>query len=780
MTTLLLLCFLGVSQAQIYTVKITAAHIDTLLGSAARVSIPSMNVAAPNEQAFEELRSLDSLNNAQGNPPNIAVEVKANISTATNGIWTKSGTRNLWLLQVRSTGARALAPIFEQLDLGKGTIWLFSANKKWLMGPITAQTLPQKLDEVKTDFLDGESFVVAYFSPTKTDIKISGLDYIYGKEQKNGDGYLGSLSCEIDASGQEGDCFRFERQATAVLLFDKRHTTSVCTGTMVNNTKNDFRPLLLSSHHCFYKPFGNEDLEYDLPTMRVRFKWWTDRIVVTNPQYWPFSWYEFEGHVTFTGLKMLAHSKNNADFALTQLVEPILPENEITYLGWSKVSTPKSSTVLHHPAGDFLKIAQSYLPCETTTTDNGGIRVADRGWAVKWDLGFTEGGSSGSALLNENHLICGQISQALFDKGLIPTQNCANGIQPSGDVFGRLDVSWDGGGSANNRLSDHLAPSITADELNATFQMKGRDQMYYCESATYAAPNISTSNGSSYIYQWQVSPNLRINSVNGSTATVTPINNPNIGEQGWVEAEIFEAKGCTGLSVGKSRKTIALNREGNIGIYNRNDLNIVTYGVAFVRTFDMNVFHTYPSYANTTDPNTVYTWNVQLNNGYALYYGNNTRFDIQFFSVGNAVVTVPATTTVGGVVTCIRQTSFPVVTNGTGCSGCSGIVQGADSTATAQSISRNNGDINNTEDVSFVTYPNPIQSEKLSIKFLGDVDKDNSKEVAISDMNGKIIKVFYTTDMYSQLDVADIPTGIYTITAKSAQAVSTQKLVVQH
>jgi hypothetical protein len=78
---------------------------------------------------------------------------------------------------------------------------------------------------------------------------------------------------------------------------------------------------------------------------------------------------------------------------------------------------------------------------------------------VDWDQGTTEGGSSGSPLFDPSHRVIGQLHGGYAA--------CGNN---SSDWYGRLSVSWNGGGTSSTRLRDHLDPgntgAVTVDTLN--------------------------------------------------------------------------------------------------------------------------------------------------------------------------------------------------------------------------------------------------------------------------------------------------------------------------
>ena len=106
------------------------------------------------------------------------------------------------------------------------------------------------------------------------------------------------------------------------------------------------------------------------------------------------------------------------------------------------------TTGIHHPAVAEKRISFDLDPATTTdvlsaTVDNSAdyLRIAT------WDHGTTEGGSSGSALFNQNGRIVGQLYGGYAA--------CGN---TDSDWYGRVSSSWEGGGTSSTRLKDWLDP----------------------------------------------------------------------------------------------------------------------------------------------------------------------------------------------------------------------------------------------------------------------------------------------------------------------------------
>ena len=132
---------------------------------------------------------------------------------------------------------------------------------------------------------------------------------------------------------------------------------------------------------------------------------------------------------------------------------------DVRRLGWTKSTTPAANAVgIHHPRGDIKKISvendavKSYNGIQNWTDNNGNIISTTQKhthWGVTFDVGAIESGSSGSPLMNQNHLVVGQLHGG--------SSNCA----PVTMYYGRFDKSWDYGNTATRRLKDWLDSNNT-------------------------------------------------------------------------------------------------------------------------------------------------------------------------------------------------------------------------------------------------------------------------------------------------------------------------------
>lgn len=224
------------------------------------------------------------------------------------------------------------------------------------------------------------------------DVDVYRVGGTYDKQLLNS-----SESCEVDVACPQGELYSDIKKSVVRLLIDN---TWLCTGTMLNNTLENRRPFLLTANHCI----DNEMLaantafyfNYESPYCEA-----------------PHSSYSSANEFFLSGSSLLATKNDDEgalDFALLEIAEEI-PENfDVVFAGWSASDVaPNYSIAIHHPAGDVKKISFDYHPAQNSTYSYE--YDANSHWRIlKWDLGVTEGGSSGSALFNRNKQVVGDLT----------------------------------------------------------------------------------------------------------------------------------------------------------------------------------------------------------------------------------------------------------------------------------------------------------------------------------------------------------------------------------
>jgi hypothetical protein len=262
--------------------------------------------------------------------------------------------------------------------------------------------------------------------------------------------------------------------------------TGICSGSLLNNTSQNLKPYFLTAYHCL----GNDDVGS-----------WMFRFQYKDPACSTASIY-------YNGSNLRA-GWQDTDFLLVELMQDIFSD-KIAFSGWDNSSSVSSTgTGIHHPEGSTMKI--SFDSQALTTNSTGMIWPGDvytppnTLWKVGFDSGTTEDGSSGSPLFNTAKRVIGQLAGG-------PGECPPNAIK----YYGRLDKSWTGGGTSATRLSNWLAPSISATTTDLIrFAISGPSLVPCSGTVTYSLPTRAAS----YSVTWNVGA-LQIISGQG-TRTIT-------------------------------------------------------------------------------------------------------------------------------------------------------------------------------------------------------------------------------------------------------------------
>lgn len=363
--------------------------------------------------------------------------------------------------------------------------------KKQHIGGFTCQNNKGDKNSIQgfaTGLLYGDEITIEYFQPKEinSDAVISiayvvhGYRYITLPDRLLG----GSGDCQVNVNCSEGNNWQNEKRAVALILVNGNR---YCTGSLIRSTSNDFQPLFLTADHCL-GGWANENYKYDAinsPTLNHWTFWWNyEAPGCDNPANEP-------GHFTTNGATVLANN-SYSDFALLELSEDPLSLSNYTpyYLGWDWSGTSGTGGVgIHHPCGDLKKISTyNMTPISSdflnNIEDNSGSH-----WRVNWiqtssyGHGTTEGGSSGSPLLNNSHRVIGQLHGGF--------SSCSN--LSGSDWYGKFNVSWTGNGNndVRRRLDYWVNPNgINIQTINGIYPFVISGNSSVCSTTTYTVQKL--------------------------------------------------------------------------------------------------------------------------------------------------------------------------------------------------------------------------------------------------------------------------------------------------
>ena len=403
-------------------------------------------------------------------PFRIGIPQKANYGFENAGVWTQlpNGDR-IWRILFSSKDAIHLSVNFNQFYLPKGSnIYLYNDDRTDLLGAYTEVQNNAK-QVLGTWLVNGDKLWIEYYEPKevtgqgKLNIATVIHGYRLGHSYQKGykDGVLQPMNnsgdCNHDVDCPIGADFESHRDLLKKSVgFLNMANGMVCSGALVNNTAQDRKPYFLTSEHCY---FDASDIPSDPSLYSVRFNWISPNPICgssTNST-------DAVNNEVMNGAYLKARNASS-DFMLIELFNDIPSSWDVTYAGWDKTDAyPTFEVSIHHPSGDIMKISRD---------DDGATRLVNSGvymWAIGgigygtgngWELGVTEGGSSGGPLFDQNGRIIGQLrgGNAACDETDPTVDNNRY------DLYGRFAAAWDLGTSQTTRLKEWLDPGSTNED----------------------------------------------------------------------------------------------------------------------------------------------------------------------------------------------------------------------------------------------------------------------------------------------------------------------------
>lgn len=182
------------------------------------------------------------------------------------------------------------------------------------------------------------------------------------------------------------------RKAIGAMLYRSGGSYYICTGGLIANTAN--RPMFLTANHCISKGAEASSLEV----------YW-NHTVSCGTRSCDYGW--SGGRTSDIGASILA-SNRTGDYTLMELAST-LPSGAYA-LGWNSTAVANSNNTalyrISHPSG-----APQAFSTQNVNTSAGVCGTLPRGSYIYStdDIGATEGGSSGSPVVNANGEIVGQL-----------------------------------------------------------------------------------------------------------------------------------------------------------------------------------------------------------------------------------------------------------------------------------------------------------------------------------------------------------------------------------
>jgi len=405
-----------------------------------------------------------------------------------DGVWeTLSDGRKVWRFALASPGAYSIGLIFSKFKLPKGgQLFIYNDQSDKVLGAYTEKNNKQS-GKLSVEPLAGDEAIVEYIEPLaanfSAELEIGAVlhDYknIFNLLQGDVSHLKASGTCNVDINCPEGADWQTEKEAVCHIIYGGW----IATGALVNNTKLDGRPFFLTAHHAI----NNQD---DADIAIFYFNYENSSCNATDGL----------KSQSISGSTLLA-TTSNLDFTLLEL--SVKPPASYTpyYAGWDRSGRVPARTVcIHHPNGDAKKISIDYdSPLTDTYSDTKFSFDVNTHWRIaEWDIGTTEGGSSGSPLFDENHRIIGDLTGG--------EASCSNSIN---DYYAKFSESWNNYPGNSEQLKAWLDPLntgvITLDGfdpyagLRANFNMS---EDTICVNTPVTFTDFSTGDPTSYYWDF--------------------------------------------------------------------------------------------------------------------------------------------------------------------------------------------------------------------------------------------------------------------------------------
>ena len=381
-----------------------------------RSAIPATNV--PIDFYIEDLRATDEWKAREGAPMPVSKLIPVDYSPDNAGYHTiLPGGENIWRLRIKAKDAIAIMLYYSDFYIPEGgRLFIYSADKSQVLGAYTHRTHPSG-GAFATEFVGGDELILEYVAPETNDAKprinIRELGYGYNAAALrafcNITTYATSGFCMVNVNCEEGEAWQNEKKGVCYTVQKVGKSGYICTASLMNNTAEDFKPIMLTALHCAYDgvTFSSEE-DYN----QWMFYFHREREACSNTSLVRLS-------KTMTGCTLLASTGlNGGSDGLLLLLNDSIPDSyDVFYNGWDNSGDAALSGVsIHHPQGDYKKIS-TYNETTRSYSFNSTEFVGDS--AAHWNAifrattnghGVTESGSSGAPLYNEKKLIVGTLT----------------------------------------------------------------------------------------------------------------------------------------------------------------------------------------------------------------------------------------------------------------------------------------------------------------------------------------------------------------------------------
>lgn len=374
-----------------------------------------------------------------------------------SGITFNYGNAKIWRIGIRSRGAYSLNILFSKFRLPEGAkVFVYNSDQTEILGSYTSEN-NSDLNLLPIQPIGGDEVIVEYHLPS--DIVDAG-ELEIGEVNHDFVGIFRATEPRdpVQSCHPNLICYPEDIEPGSGVVALIINGTTYCTGSLVNNSSEDGTPYLLTATHCLNNDYDSRFLN------NRRYNMVAGNIVAFFNYNSPVCSPDIRGplQMTLASTDSVLISERH-DISLLKFKQIPPKEYQPYYLGWnanSALSPPFHG--IHHPNGGIKKIAIEEDNLRIGSFDNPKYNMEPASfWVVRdWEIAATEGGSSGSPLLDREKRIVGSLTGG--------ESFCSSTRGP--DIYASLNKFWDVEGSLENAnpIKFYLDPEDTG-----TLQLKG-------------------------------------------------------------------------------------------------------------------------------------------------------------------------------------------------------------------------------------------------------------------------------------------------------------------
>ena len=349
---------------------------------------------------------------------------------------------DIWQLKLYSEGAFSIGIIFDRYRLNEGVrLFLFNQDRSVVLGALTSLNNKSygslAVSHIPGDFIIVQMEVPVRYNRSYGELRIGSVAHAYKDifHNKTVTDWRYGLAdtCHIDINCESDSAWQVIKRSVCRVVINN---AQLCSGSLINNTRNDGTPYVYLAAHCFTTKFLPKDAVFYFNYESAECGGPDGTIS-----------YSLSGSAKFT-------DPDSLDFALVELSETPPDSFNVYFAGWDATTDPPDYSVcIQHPRGDVKKISYDNDPPVTSYHEINYYPeyVLYSHWRIlKWDAGTTQVGSSGAPLFNQDHRIIGSLTGGEAD--------CVNKVD---DYFTKLNYAWDYHASPAMQIKHWLDPDNT-------------------------------------------------------------------------------------------------------------------------------------------------------------------------------------------------------------------------------------------------------------------------------------------------------------------------------